>query len=69
MIGNSLRTDVQPAVTAGIKSIYLKQKNEWLYNMIELQRDMQQAVITIGSIHEAVHVIRGASLHRNSGHG
>ncbi|MNB70678.1 dUMP phosphatase [compost metagenome] len=69
MIGNSLRTDVQPAVTAGIKSIYLKQKNEWLYNMIELQRDMQQAVITIGSIHEAVHVIRGASLHRNSSHG
>ncbi|OBZ18121.1 HAD family hydrolase [Bacillus sp. FJAT-27264] len=60
MVGNSLRTDVLPAVTAGINSIYLKQQNEWLYNMIELQREMQQSVKTISSIYEVPPVIRSA---------
>ncbi|WP_150268091.1 HAD family hydrolase [Paenibacillus tepidiphilus] len=58
MIGNSLRTDVLPAVTAGINSIYLKQQNEWLYNLIELQREMQQSVTTITGITEVPPVIR-----------
>lgn len=61
MIGNSLRTDVLPALTAGINSIYLKQQNEWLYNLIELQREMQQSVMTISSISEVPPVIRTAS--------
>jgi putative hydrolase of the HAD superfamily len=67
MIGNSLRTDVLPALTAGINSIYLKQQNEWLYNLIELQREMQQSVVTISSIHEVTPVIRTASLRQNHG--
>ncbi|WP_310550428.1 HAD family hydrolase [Paenibacillus glufosinatiresistens] len=69
MIGNSLRTDVLPAVTAGIKSIYLKQQNEWLYNMIELQRELHQSVITITKVEEVVPVIRGAASHRKKNHG
>ncbi|WP_025692488.1 HAD family hydrolase [Paenibacillus zanthoxyli] len=69
MIGNSLRTDVLPAITAGVKSVYLKQQNEWLYNMIELQHEMQQSLITISSIHEVVPVIRGAAARRNTSHG
>ncbi|MBT2287906.1 HAD family hydrolase [Paenibacillus albidus] len=67
MIGNSLRTDVLPAVTAGIKSIYLKQQKEWLYNLIELQREMQQSVLTISSITEVPPVIRSAA--KQSHHG
>lgn len=66
MIGNSLRTDVIPAVTAGVKSIYLKQQNEWVYNMVELQRDMHQSVITISSIHEVVPVIRRTAHRQNT---
>lgn len=69
MIGNSLRTDVIPAVTAGVKSIYLKQQNEWVYNMVELQRDMHQSVITISSIHEVVPVIRRNALRQSTSHG
>lgn len=61
MIGNSLRTDVLPAVTAGINSIYLKQQNEWSYNLIELQHEMQQAVMTISTINEVPPVIRTAA--------
>ncbi|AIQ47578.1 HAD family hydrolase [Paenibacillus sp. FSL R7-0273] len=67
MIGNSLRTDVLPALTAGINSIYLKQQNEWLYNLIELQREMQQSVMTISSISEVPPVIRTASKQQNHG--
>lgn len=61
MIGNSLRTDVLPAVTAGINSIYLKQQKEWSYNLIELQQEMQQSVKTISSISEVPPVIRTAA--------
>lgn len=67
MIGNSLRTDVLPALTAGINSIYLKQQNEWLYNLIELQREMQQSVMTISSINEVPPVIRSASQFKSHG--
>lgn len=67
MIGNSLRTDVLPALTAGINSIYLKQENEWLYNLIELQREMQQSVQTITSISEVPPVIRLASQRKSLG--
>ncbi|ULO10034.1 HAD family hydrolase [Paenibacillus sp. 19GGS1-52] len=69
MIGNSLRTDILPAVTAGINSIYLKQQNEWLYNLIELQREMQQAILTISSINEVPPVIRTAIQQQNKNHG
>lgn len=69
MIGNSLRTDVVPAVTAGINSIYLKQENEWLYNLIELQREMHQAIRTISSISEVPPVIRTSVLQQHSQHG
>ncbi|AIQ53054.1 HAD family hydrolase [Paenibacillus sp. FSL R7-0331] len=67
MIGNSLRTDVLPALTAGINSIYLKQQNEWLYNLIELQRELQQSVMTISSISEVPPVIRTASKFQSHG--
>lgn len=67
MIGNSLRTDVLPALTAGINSIYLKQQNEWLYNLIELQREMQQSVLTISSIVEVPPVIRSAAQRKSHG--
>ena len=67
MIGNSLRTDVLPALTAGINSIYLKQQNEWLYNLIELQREMQQSVMTISAIAEVPPVIRSAAQRKHHG--
>ncbi|UQZ37131.1 HAD family hydrolase [Paenibacillus sp. PK3_47] len=67
MIGNSLRTDVLPALTAGINTIYLKQQNEWLYNLIELQREMQQSVVTISSIIEVPPVIRSAAQRKSHG--
>ncbi|MFD2117802.1 HAD family hydrolase [Paenibacillus yanchengensis] len=36
MIGNSIRTDVVPALTAGIHAIHMQTKEEWEYNNIPI---------------------------------
>ncbi|MFR9708999.1 HAD family hydrolase [Paenibacillus sp. MB22_1] len=57
MIGNSLRTDVMPALSAGIKAIYIKIPNEWLYNIVELQHDGDSEMHTVTSLVEVPRVI------------
>ncbi|MBE9916653.1 HAD family hydrolase [Paenibacillus donghaensis] len=57
MIGNSLRTDVVPAVTAGLNSIYLKQSDEWLFNIVELQQKPKNPFYTVTSIQEVPGII------------
>ncbi|WP_136605906.1 HAD family hydrolase [Paenibacillus dokdonensis] len=57
MIGNSLRTDVVPALTAGLQSIYIKQSDEWVYNMVELQQEPGSSFYTISSIEEIPDII------------
>lgn len=57
MIGNSLRTDVSPALEAGIHAIYLKQEKEWVYNMIELQQKPASVMYTIKTLTEVPRVI------------
>lgn len=37
MIGNSLRTDISPALHAGISTIYIEQQNEWKYNIVDFK--------------------------------
>lgn len=58
MIGNSLRTDVAPALTAGLNSIYIEQSNEWVYNMVELQHKPDSTFYTITSIEEVPAIIK-----------
>ncbi|MEK3823806.1 HAD family hydrolase [Paenibacillus sp. FSL K6-1558] len=57
MIGNSLRTDIMPAVNAGIHSIYIKQPNEWQYNIVELQPNPETSMYTITALEEVPKVI------------
>ncbi|PZT53888.1 HAD family hydrolase [Paenibacillus silvae] len=57
MIGNSLRTDIMPAVNAGIQSIYIKQPNEWQYNIVELQPNPEVSMYTITALEEVPKVI------------
>ncbi|MGQ8873129.1 HAD family hydrolase [Paenibacillus sp. TSA_86.1] len=57
MIGNSLRTDIMPAVNAGIHSIYIKQPNEWQYNIVELQPNPNTSMYTITALEEVPKVI------------
>ena len=57
MIGNSLRTDVVPALTAGINSIYIKQQREWQYNLVELKQEPHNVLYTVSALTEVPQVI------------
>ncbi|WP_138493498.1 HAD family hydrolase [Paenibacillus pinistramenti] len=57
MIGNSLRTDIEPAIKAGINSIYIKQPDEWVYNIIELKPAKNTTMYTVSSLVEVADVI------------
>ncbi|OAB25405.1 HAD family hydrolase [Paenibacillus macquariensis subsp. defensor] len=57
MIGNSLRTDVIPALTAGIASIHIQISNEWEYNIVELESSPDHILYTVSSIEEVPEMI------------
>lgn len=57
MIGNSLRTDVTPALKAGLSVIYLKQPNEWKYNMVDLPIDPNATLYTVTSLTEVPEIV------------
>ncbi|WEK55859.1 MAG: HAD hydrolase-like protein [Candidatus Cohnella colombiensis] len=50
MIGNSIRTDVMPALQCGIHSIYLKQEEEWSYNVIPIDTKPTGAFFTVTAL-------------------
>lgn len=57
MIGNSLRSDVQPALHASLNTIYLKQSHEWAYDVVQLQHDDNLPFYTISQLVEVPQVI------------
>lgn len=57
MVGNSLRTDVLPALTAGINSIYIKQRREWHYNLVELKQEPHNVLYTVSALTEVPEII------------
>ncbi|WP_408635368.1 HAD family hydrolase [Paenibacillus selenitireducens] len=57
MIGNSLRTDITPALTAGIRTIYIKQENEWKFNIVDYKLGPDATMYTIKSLSEVPNVI------------
>lgn len=50
MIGNSIRTDVVPALTAGIHAIHMKAKSEWQYNIINIEVEPKGAFFTLDQL-------------------
>ncbi|TFE24867.1 HAD family hydrolase [Cohnella luojiensis] len=50
MIGNSVRTDVLPALHCGIHAVYLKQKAEWTYNVIPIDAKPSGALLTLTAL-------------------
>lgn len=57
MIGNSLRTDIAPALSAGINSIYIKHPDEWSFNIIELEHKSDNSMYTVSSLVEVPKII------------
>lgn len=59
MIGNSLRTDVLPALQCGIHSVYLKHENEWTFNLVPIETPpTASAFLTLHSLIEVPVAIR-----------
>lgn len=59
MIGNSLRTDVMPALKCGIHSVYLQHENEWQFNVVPIEQQPSGAFLTLQSLIEVPPAIRG----------
>ncbi|NGZ74514.1 HAD family hydrolase [Saccharibacillus alkalitolerans] len=57
MIGNSLRTDIAPALSADIHAVYLRQEREWAYNMVELNPSSKGTLHTISKLPEVTDII------------
>ncbi|GAC42564.1 HAD family hydrolase [Paenibacillus popilliae] len=57
MIGNSLRTDVIPALQSGLNTIYFKQANEWAYNIVDIDAEPHGAFETIKQLRDVPSVI------------
>ncbi|MDF2960535.1 MAG: Haloacid dehalogenase domain protein hydrolase [Paenibacillus sp.] len=58
MIGNSLRTDVTPALKAGIHSIFMPAIQEWSFNNVEVDAEPQGVYISLTSLKEIPEAIR-----------
>lgn len=52
MIGNSVRTDVLPALGCGINAVYLKQQVEWNYNLLPIETKPRGAFLTLSALPE-----------------
>ena len=58
MIGNSIRTDVIPALTTGINAIHMKTDAEWIYNIVGIDVEPKGAFLTLNQLSEIPESIR-----------
>ncbi|BBH19926.1 haloacid dehalogenase [Paenibacillus baekrokdamisoli] len=66
MIGNSLRTDVIPALTSGIHAIHLKTESEWIYNIVGIDVEPKGAFLTLDQLSDVPGSIENYILQRQS---
>ncbi|SDX78098.1 HAD family hydrolase [Paenibacillus sp. CF384] len=52
MIGNSIRTDVIPALTSGIHAIHMKTDSEWAYNIVGIDVEPKGAFFTLDQLRD-----------------
>lgn len=66
MIGNSLRTDIAPALEVGINAIYIPAQYEWQYNVIEVKHQSESAFLTLSSLAEVPEAIQKYYLQKSA---
>ncbi|GGD63620.1 HAD family hydrolase [Paenibacillus nasutitermitis] len=59
MIGNSMRTDVIPALTSGIHAIHMKSESEWIYNVVGMDVEPKGAFFTLHQLCDVPDKIHG----------
>lgn len=57
MVGNSLRTDIVPALELDIHAIYIPAEMEWQYNIVDINVDHSSAFLTVDSLQQVPDVI------------
>ncbi|TCN20396.1 HAD family hydrolase [Mesobacillus foraminis] len=57
MVGNSLRTDIVPALEKNINAIYIPAESEWAYNVVDIELKPVSAYYTVGALYEVPDVI------------
>jgi putative hydrolase of the HAD superfamily len=57
MVGNSLRTDIAPALETNIHAIYIPAETEWQYNVVEVDVEHSSVFLTVDSLKEVPDVI------------
>ena len=57
MIGNSLRTDILPALACGLHVVYMKHKGEWSYNVVPINVKPRGVFETVRSLAEIPPII------------
>lgn len=65
MIGNSMRTDVLPALENGIHSIYVPAQMEWQFNVVDIKIKPVGAYLQLGSLRELRPAIQHYLQHNN----
>ncbi|CAH1203359.1 hypothetical protein PAECIP111893_01951 [Paenibacillus plantiphilus] len=66
MIGNSIRTDVVPALTSGIHAIHMKADSEWVYNIVGIDIVPKGAFYTLNQLNEIPDTIHSYLFERSS---
>jgi len=64
MIGNSIRTDVVPALTAGIHAIHMQAETEWAYNIVGIDVEPKGAFLRLNGLSEVPPAIEEYVLQR-----
>lgn len=58
MIGNSIRTDVVPALTAGLHCIYIQALLEWEYNIVDVSVEAKGAFLKLPELKDVPEAIK-----------
>ncbi|MCZ8524033.1 MULTISPECIES: HAD family hydrolase [Paenibacillus] len=58
MIGNSMRTDINPALKCGLHAIFMPAEQEWVYNQVELETEPSGAFFTLPGLNAIPEAIR-----------
>lgn len=58
MVGNSLRTDIKPALEKNINAIFIPAEMEWKYNDVKIKAKPKRAFLTLNSLEEVPDAIQ-----------
>ncbi|WP_409302508.1 HAD family hydrolase [Peribacillus sp. SCS-155] len=58
MIGNSLKTDIKPAIENGIHAIHIPSELEWSYNNVKIDIDPKGELLTVNSLDQLPEIFR-----------